>query len=68
MLDSVINERGDSHMIDSKFKQHMEDMWTAETVNGLKVIRRHLGFGSLPDIKLWLEDGSMVSATELFSE
>jgi len=55
-------------MIDSKFKKHMEDMWTAETVNSLKVIRRHLGFGSLPDIKLWLEDGSMVSAKELFSE
>ena len=53
-------------MIDKEFKKHMEDMWTSETVNGLKVVSRHLGFGSLPDIKLWLEDGSMVSAKELF--
>ena len=54
-------------MLDSKFKKHMENMWTAKTVKGLKVIRRHLGFGSLPDIKLWLEDGSIISAKELFN-
>jgi len=44
-------------MIDPIFKLFMEEMWTTEEVNGVKVIDRHLGFGSLPDIKLWLEDG-----------
>ena len=45
----------------------MEDMWTATEVNGVKVVERHLGFGALPDIKLWLENGTMVSAKELFN-
>ena len=53
-------------MIDANFKQHMEDMWTATEVNGVKVVDRHLGFGALPDIKLTLEDGSFVSAKDLF--
>tara|TARA_B100002019_G_scaffold197353_1_gene170945 strand:+ start:453 stop:629 length:177 start_codon:yes stop_codon:yes gene_type:complete len=54
-------------VIDPIFKLFMEEMWTTEEVNGVKVIDRHLGFGSLPDIKLWLEDGSMVSAKELWN-
>ena len=54
-------------MIDPIFKLFMEEMWTTEEVNGVKVIDRHLGFGSLPDIKLWLEDASMVSAKELWN-
>jgi len=53
-------------MLDPKFKQFMEDIWTATEINGVKVIDRHLGFGSLPDIKLTLEDGSFVSAKKLF--
>jgi len=52
--------------MDMKFKKHMEDMWTATEVNGVKVVDRHLGFGALPDIKLTLEDGSFVSAKDLF--
>ena len=53
-------------MIDMKFKKHMEDMWTATEINGVKVVDRHLGFGGMPDIKLTLEDGSFVSAKDLF--
>ena len=53
-------------MLDPKFKQFMEDIWDATEINGVKVIDRHLGFGSLPDIKLTLEDGSFVSAKKLF--
>lgn len=53
-------------MIDPIFKKHMENMWSATEVNGVKVIDRHLGFGALPDIKLTLEDGSIVSAKKLF--
>ena len=40
--------------ITPEFKQHMEDMWTATEIDGVKVVNRHLGFGSLPDIKLTL--------------
>lgn len=54
-------------MVDPKLKEFMEKMWDAKEVNGLSVIDRHLGFGSLPDIKLTLEDGSMVSAMEMFN-
>ena len=53
-------------MIDPKFKKHMEDMWTVTEIDGVKVVNRHLGFGSLPDIKLTLENGSFLSAKDLF--
>ena len=49
-----------------EFKKHMEDMWTVTEINGVKVVDRHLGFGALPDIKLTLENGSFVSAKNLF--
>ena len=52
--------------MDMKFKKFMEDMWTATEIDGVKVVNRHLGFGALPDIKLTLEDGSFVSAKDLF--
>lgn len=55
-------------MIDPKFKKHMEDMWTTTEINGVKVVDRHLGFGGMPDIKLTLEDGSFVSAKDLFEK
>jgi len=54
-------------MIDPKFKKHMEDMWSAAEINGVKVKERILGFGSLPDIKFIMEDGSFLSAKELFN-
>ena len=54
-------------MIDANFKKHMEDMWTVEEINGVKVKERILGFGSLPDIKFIMEDGSFLSAKELFN-
>jgi len=41
-------------------------MWTTTEINGVKVVDRHLGFGGMPDIKLTLEDGSFVSAKDLF--
>ena len=49
-------------------KEFMEFIWTKETIKGKKVVNRHLGFGSWPDIKLTLEDGSFVSAKKLFNE
>jgi len=48
------------------FKKHMENMWTVKEINGVKVVDRIVGFGSLPDIKLQLADGSFVSAKSLF--
>ena len=54
--------------IDPKFKKHMEDMWTATEINGVKIKERILGFGALPDIKFIMEDGSFLSAKELFNE
>jgi len=52
--------------ITPEFKKHMEDMWTVTEIDGVKVVNRHLGFGSLPDIKLTLENGSFLSAKDLF--
>ena len=49
-------------------KKHMENMWTVKEINGVKVVDRIMGFGSLPDIKLQLADGSFVSAKSLFEE
>ena len=49
-------------------KKHMENMWTVKEINGVKVIDRIVGFGSSPDIKLTLADGSFVSAKSLFKE
>ena len=49
-------------------KKHMNNMWTVKEINGVKVVDRIMGFGSLPDIKLQLEDGSFVSAKSLFEE
>jgi len=54
--------------MDMKFKKFMEDMWNATEINGVSVVNRHLGFGALPDIKLTLEDGSFVSAKNLFEK
>lgn len=48
-------------------EQHLNEMWGAETVNGLKVVDRRLGYGQLPDIKLLLEDGSWVFAKKMFN-
>ena len=53
-------------MIDANFKKHMEDMWTATEINGVKVVDRQLGFGALPDITLVMEDGAFLSAKNLF--
>ena len=50
------------------FKKHMNKMWTVKEINGVKVVDRIMGFGSLPDIKIQLEDGSFVSAKSLFEE
>ena len=50
----------------TKFEKHMNEIWVAKTVNGLKVVDRTLGFGQLPDIKLLLEDGHWVSAKKMF--
>ena len=52
--------------ITPEFKKHMEDMWIATEINGVKVVDRHLGFGALPDIKLMMEDGEFLSAKNLF--
>jgi hypothetical protein len=41
-------------------------MWSATEINGVKVKERILGFGSLPDIKFIMEDGSFLSAKKLF--
>ncbi len=49
-------------------KKHMNKMWNVQEINGVKVVDRIMGFGSLPDIKLQLEDGSFVSAKSLFEE
>ena len=49
-------------------KEFMDWIWTKETIKGKKVVNRHLGFGSWPDIKLTLEGGSFVSAKKLFNE
>ena len=49
-------------------KKHMNKMWNVQEINGVKVVDRIMGFGSLPDIKLQLEDGSFVSAKILFEE
>ena len=49
----------------TKFEKHMNEMWVAKTVNGMKVVDRTLGFGQLPDITLLLEDGSRVSAKKM---
>lgn len=44
--------------------QHLNEMWSAKTVNGLKVVDRKVRYGALPDIKLLLEDGSWVFASD----
>jgi len=49
-------------------KEFMDWIWTQETIKGKKVVNRHLGFGSWPDIKLTLEDDTFVSAKKLFNE
>ena len=50
-----------------EFKQFMDNMWAQELViNGKKVVDRTVGFGALPDITLTLEDGTFLSAKELF--
>jgi hypothetical protein len=54
--------------MNQEFKKHMARMWSVNEISGVKVIDRILGFGSLPDIKLQLEDGSFVSAKQLFEE
>lgn len=48
-------------------EEHLNEMWAAETVNGLKVVDRRLGYGALPDIKLLLEDGSWVFAKKMYN-
>ena len=50
-----------------EFKQFMDNMWAQELViNGKKVVDRTVGFCALPDITLTLEDGTFLSAKELF--
>ncbi len=48
-------------------EQHLNEMWGAKTVNGLKVVDRRLGYGQQPDIKLLLEDGSWVFAKKMYN-
>jgi len=48
------------------FKQHMDDMWEAKEIDGKKVIERRLTYGALPDIRLCLEDGSLISGRERY--
>jgi hypothetical protein len=68
-METLGNWNGVSIMtIDPKLKKHMEDMWTATEINGVKIKERHLGFGALPDIKFIMEDGSFLSAKALFNE
>jgi hypothetical protein len=47
--------------------QHLNEMWAAKTVNGLKVVDRKVRYGRLPDIKLLLEDGSWVFASDEYN-
>ena len=50
-----------------EFKQFMDNMWAQELViNGKKVVDRTVGFGAVPDITLTFEDGTFLSAKELF--
>ena len=49
-----------------ELKDFMNKIWTATEINGVKVVDRYLGYGALPDINLALEDGSFVSAKDLF--
>ena len=49
-------------------KEFMDWIWTQETIKGKKIVNRHLGFGSRPDIKHTLEDKTFVSAKKLFNE
>ena len=49
-----------------ELKDFMNKIWTATEINGVKVVDRYLGYGALPDINLTLEDGSFVSAKDLF--
>jgi hypothetical protein len=48
-------------------EEHLNEMWAAKTVNGLKVVDRKVGYGALPDIKLLLEDGSWVFAKKMYN-
>ena len=62
---SMMIDEVDMTKFPKSMEQHMNEMWVAETVNGLKVVDRTLGFGQLPDIKLLLEDGSWVFAKKV---
>ena len=53
---------------DMFLKTFMDEMWVADEVDGKKVVDRQLGYGSLPDIKLFLEGGEIVSAKEMWVE
>ena len=55
-------------MIDKEFKKFMEDIWTVNEIDGVKVVDRIVGFGALPDIKFWLENETWVSAKKLWQE
>ena len=48
--------------------EFMNNIWTAQEINGQKVINRNVGYGSLPDLTFQLEDGSFVSAKDLFEK
>jgi hypothetical protein len=49
-------------------KEFMDNIWSAEEINGLKVINRRVCYGSEPDLQFQLEDGSFVNAKELFND
>lgn len=53
-------------MIDKEFKKFMDEVWTITEIDGVKVLDRTLGFGALPDINLWLENETWVSAKALW--
>ena len=51
-----------------ELKDFMNQVWGANEINGQKVVNRRVCYGSLPDLEFQLEDGSFVSAKNLFEK
>ena len=49
-----------------ELKDFMNQIWGANEINGQKVVERMVGYGAMPDLTFQLEDGSFVSAKDLF--
>jgi hypothetical protein len=49
-----------------ELKDFMNQIWDSIEINGQKVVNRRVCYGSLPDLEFQLEDGSFVSAKDLF--